>query len=191
MSQGLLIRRTCSRPRHRRQPCRHAFRARRPRGGQAFRRHLGPLGSRRQRGPRKICREWAAKEKVDLTFDPITSNGDKDLLTLMAEGQAKAGHDIMGLRVWYAAAQADNFVPVDDLVDPLIEKYGKVAQARIPRQDQGPLDGGADLLWQRFRAALRPHRLVQGICRDRHAEDVPGRTARQGADGQMDLGLLY
>ena len=48
----------------------------------------------------KLCREWAEKEKVDLTFDLITSNGDKDLLTLMAEGQAKAGHDLMGLRVW-------------------------------------------------------------------------------------------
>ena len=47
-----------------------------------------------------LCREWADKEKVDLTFDLITSNGDKDLLTLMAEGQAKAGHDLMGLRVW-------------------------------------------------------------------------------------------
>ena len=37
----------------------------------------------------KICQEWAKKEKVDLKFDLITSNGDKDLLTLMAEGQAK------------------------------------------------------------------------------------------------------
>src|SRR2546430_12091619 len=39
----------------------------------------------------KLCREWAEKEKVDLTFDLITSNGEKDLLTLMAEGQAKSG----------------------------------------------------------------------------------------------------
>ena len=76
----------------------------------------------------KICREWAEKEKVDLTFDLITSNGDKDLLTLMAEGQAKAGHDIMGLRLWYVSAQADNFVPVDDVVDPVIQKNGKVSQ---------------------------------------------------------------
>src|SRR5258707_5481347 len=38
----------------------------------------------------KLCREWAEREKVDLTFDLITSNGDKDLLTLMAEGQARA-----------------------------------------------------------------------------------------------------
>ena len=77
----------------------------------------------------KLCREWAEKEKVDLTFDLITSNGDKDLLTLMAEGQARAGHDIMGLRVWYVSAQADNFVPLDDVVDPLIQKYGNVSRA--------------------------------------------------------------
>src|SRR5215470_2129807 len=69
----------------------------------------------------KICQEWAAKEKVELVVDLITSNGDKDLLTLMAEGQAKAGHDIMGLRVWYVSAQADKFVPVDDVVEPIIE----------------------------------------------------------------------
>jgi len=76
----------------------------------------------------KICQEWAAKEKVELSFDLITSNGDKDLLTLMAEGQARAGHDIMGLRLWYVSAQAQNFVPVDDIVEPLIQKYGKVSE---------------------------------------------------------------
>src|SRR6266516_645694 len=64
----------------------------------------------------KICAEWAEKEKVELTVDLITSNGDKDLLTLMAEGQAKVGHDIMGLRTWYVNAHADKFVPVDDVV---------------------------------------------------------------------------
>ena len=49
-----------------------------------------------------------AEHKVEITVDLITSNGDKDLLTLMAEGQARAGHDIMGLRVWYVSAQADS-----------------------------------------------------------------------------------
>src|SRR5713101_909173 len=77
----------------------------------------------------KLCNEWAAKEKVDLTVDLITSNGDKDLLTLMAEGQARAGHDIMGLRTWYVSSQAENFEPVDDIVNALIEKYGKTSQA--------------------------------------------------------------
>src|SRR5713226_7683872 len=77
----------------------------------------------------KMCKEWAEKEKVELTFDLITSNGDKDLLTLMAEGQAKAGHDVMGLRTWYVNSQADKFVPVDDIVNPLLQKYGKIATA--------------------------------------------------------------
>ena len=77
----------------------------------------------------KLCNEWAEKEKVEITVDLITSNGDKDLLTLMAEGQARAGHDIMGVRVWYVSAQAHNFEPVDDVVLPLVEKYGKTSQA--------------------------------------------------------------
>src|SRR5262249_28617477 len=77
----------------------------------------------------KICQEWAAKEKVELVVDLITSNGDKDLLTLMAEGQAKAGHDIMGLRTWYVNANAERFAPVDDVVEPLLQKYGKIATA--------------------------------------------------------------
>jgi ABC-type glycerol-3-phosphate transport system substrate-binding protein len=76
----------------------------------------------------KMVREWADKEKVELSFDLITSNGDKDLLTLMAEGQARAGHDIMGLRLWYVSAQAQNFVPVDDIVEPLIQKYGVISK---------------------------------------------------------------
>ena len=78
---------------------------------------------------KKICAEWAEKEKVDLNIDLITSNGDKDLLTLMAEGQAKAGHDIMGLRVWYVSSQAENFVPVDDIVEPVIKQYGPISAA--------------------------------------------------------------
>jgi ABC-type glycerol-3-phosphate transport system substrate-binding protein len=70
------------------------------------------------------CAKWADKEKVDLTVDLITSNGDKDLLTVMAEGQAKSGHDIMGLRLWYVSAQKDNFVPVDDIVADMIKANG-------------------------------------------------------------------
>src|SRR6185436_651286 len=77
----------------------------------------------------KMCAEWAAKEKVELTVDLITSNGDKDLLTLMAEGQAKVGHDIMGLRTWYVYSQVERFVPVDDIVEPLLKKYGEIAMA--------------------------------------------------------------
>lgn len=77
----------------------------------------------------RICQDWADKEKVELVFDLVTSNGDKDLLTLMAEGQAGAGHDIMGLRTWYVEAQKQRFVPVDDIVEPLQKQYGNVVTA--------------------------------------------------------------
>jgi hypothetical protein len=35
----------------------------------------------------------------------------------------------MGLRVWYVSSQAHNFEPVDDVVLPLVEKYGKTSRA--------------------------------------------------------------
>jgi ABC-type glycerol-3-phosphate transport system substrate-binding protein len=78
---------------------------------------------------KRICAEWAEKEKVELKLDLITSNGDKDLLTLMAEGQAKVGHDIMGLRTWYVSSQAEKFVPVGELVEPVIKEHGPIATA--------------------------------------------------------------
>lgn len=73
----------------------------------------------------KLCNEWAAREKVDLKIDYITSQGNKILLTIAAEQQARSGHDILALPTWYAAAQAKYLEPVDDIVDPLIAKYGK------------------------------------------------------------------
>ena len=60
---------------------------------------------------RKICQEWADKNKVDLSIDFITSNGDKILLTIAAEAQAKSGHDVLSIPTWYAAGQAENLEP--------------------------------------------------------------------------------
>jgi len=74
----------------------------------------------------RLCREWAVKEKVDLTVDFITSQGDKLALTATAEGQARSGHDILQFSDWYVAAQADNLEPVDDLVTALIKEHGNV-----------------------------------------------------------------
>ncbi|HTO43070.1 MAG TPA: extracellular solute-binding protein [Burkholderiales bacterium] len=74
----------------------------------------------------KLCNDWAAKEKVDLKIDYITSQGNKILLTGTAEAQAKAGHDIMTLPTWYASAQAKNLEPMDDLMKPLIAENGNV-----------------------------------------------------------------
>ena len=74
----------------------------------------------------KLCREWADKEKVDITVDFITSNGDKDLLTAAAEAQAKTGHDIMQLTAWYAPGHAASLDRVDDVMAELIKEHGPV-----------------------------------------------------------------
>ena len=43
----------------------------------------------------KILTEWGEKNKVEVTIDYITSQGEKDKLTAAAEAQAGTGHDIM------------------------------------------------------------------------------------------------
>ena len=43
-----------------------------------------------------LINEWAASEKVEVTIDYITSQGNKLLLTGAAESQARAGHDVFG-----------------------------------------------------------------------------------------------
>jgi len=41
----------------------------------------------------KLCREWADREKVEITIEFITSQGDKLALTATAEGQVRSGHE--------------------------------------------------------------------------------------------------
>jgi ABC-type glycerol-3-phosphate transport system substrate-binding protein len=74
----------------------------------------------------RLANDWATKEKVDLKIDYITSQGNKILLTIAAEAQAKSGHDILALPTWYAAAQAKNLEPVDDIMPALIAQNGRV-----------------------------------------------------------------
>src|SRR5436190_2803296 len=84
----------------------------------------------------KMCQEWAAKEKVELKIDYIPSQNQKNLITIAAEAQAKAGHDILAMPTWWAADKAKQLEPVDDVmkslvaangaVSPLIEYLGKV-----------------------------------------------------------------
>jgi ABC-type glycerol-3-phosphate transport system substrate-binding protein len=76
----------------------------------------------------KLCREWAAKEKVDITIDYITSQADKLNLTQAAEAQAKSGHDMLTFLAWAAAAQTENLEPMDDIMGPLIAQNGKVSE---------------------------------------------------------------
>jgi ABC-type glycerol-3-phosphate transport system substrate-binding protein len=73
-----------------------------------------------------LVNEWAAKEKVEVQVDFITSQGNKILLTIAAEQQAKSGHDIMAMPTWQPAERAINLEPVDDIISDLIKEHGAV-----------------------------------------------------------------
>jgi ABC-type glycerol-3-phosphate transport system substrate-binding protein len=75
---------------------------------------------------RKLCEEWAEKEKVDLQVDFVSTNGDKILLTLAAEGQARSGHDVVTIPSWYVSGQAERLEPMDELVEQLSKENGKI-----------------------------------------------------------------
>ena len=77
----------------------------------------------------KIVNEWAAKEKVDVKLDYITSQGSKLLLTQAAEAQAKSGHDIIQMNNWLPAEYAKLLEPVDDVIKALEAKNGPVDKA--------------------------------------------------------------
>ena len=53
-----------------------------------------------------LCKEWGEKEKVEVTIDYITSQGNKNLLTIAAEAQARSGHDIFAFPTWQPHAHA-------------------------------------------------------------------------------------
>ena len=73
-----------------------------------------------------LVNEWAAREKVEVSIDYITSQGNKVQLTIAAEAQAKSGHDIMAMPTWWPHAQADLLEPMNDIVEPLIKQNGDV-----------------------------------------------------------------
>jgi ABC-type glycerol-3-phosphate transport system substrate-binding protein len=73
-----------------------------------------------------LCEEWAAKEKVDVSIDYITSQGSKNLLTIAAEAQARSGHDIFAFPTWHPADHATRLEPVDEIMTDLIKQNGAV-----------------------------------------------------------------
>jgi hypothetical protein len=73
-----------------------------------------------------LVNEWAAKEKVEVSIDYITSQGFKDRLTIAAEGQARAGHDIMFMASWWPHANSEQLEPMNDVMDELLKINGKV-----------------------------------------------------------------
>lgn len=74
----------------------------------------------------RLTKAWAEKEKVEVTIDYIPSQGNKLLLTIAAEAQAKAGHDILAHPTWEPQAHAKVLEPVTDVMEPLIKQNGKV-----------------------------------------------------------------
>ena len=85
--------------------------------------HWVPAGNAAMK---KQVEAWAKKNKVEVTADFITSIGNKNLLTIAAEAQAKTGHDIQAFPTWEVGNNAQNLEPVDDVVGSLEKKYGKV-----------------------------------------------------------------
>src|SRR5262249_9067966 len=75
----------------------------------------------------KLCNEWGEKNKVEISIDYITSQGDKDLLTASAEAQARAGHDIMSHRAWQIQVHRSVLEPVDDVIKALVAKAGPIS----------------------------------------------------------------
>ena len=76
----------------------------------------------------KLVREWGDKEKVDVSLDFITSQGDKLLLTIAAERQARSGHDILTMGNWQPRDKAEELEPVDDVMQAIIAENGPVPQ---------------------------------------------------------------
>jgi ABC-type glycerol-3-phosphate transport system substrate-binding protein len=73
-----------------------------------------------------LCEEWGAKNKVEVVVDYVTSQGNKNLLTIAAESQAKSGHDIFALPSWQPSDHANSLEPVDDVMAELIKQNGAV-----------------------------------------------------------------
>jgi ABC-type glycerol-3-phosphate transport system substrate-binding protein len=75
----------------------------------------------------EICEAWAEKEKVDLTIDYISTQGNKLLMTIAVEAQARSGHDIMDFSAWEPAQHAAALEPIDDVVREVLSRNGPVS----------------------------------------------------------------
>ena len=87
----------------------------------------------------KLVNAWAEKEKVEVAIDFVTSQGNKNLLMIAAESQAKAGHDLLAMPTWWPQANADSLEPLNDVMEPLIKQNGKVNE--VYSVGHGAVDG--------------------------------------------------
>jgi ABC-type glycerol-3-phosphate transport system substrate-binding protein len=73
-----------------------------------------------------LVNQWAEKEKVEVQIDYITSQGNKLVVTITAEEQAKTGHDILPMPTWGPQARAELLEPVNEIMEPIIKQNGAV-----------------------------------------------------------------
>jgi len=85
--------------------------------------HWVPVGND---ATRKMVAKWEEQTKTEVVIDFITSVGNKNLLTIAAESQARTGHDILAFPTWEVLNNARNLEPVDDVVKRLVAKYGSL-----------------------------------------------------------------
>src|SRR5208283_5354496 len=78
---------------------------------------------------KKLVDAWAEKNKVQVELDFLTSVGSKINITQAAEAQAKTGHDVFAFDSWTVQQYAESLVPMDDVMQRLIAKYGKLGHA--------------------------------------------------------------
>ena len=105
-----------------------------------------------------LVKEWAAKEKVEVQIDYITSQGNKNLLTIAAEAQAKSGHDIFALPTW---------LPPDHAKQP------RAGRRHHGRADQAERQGQPDR-----RVSRRTTTAAGSRCRRRVGSQIKGPCSR-------------
>src|SRR5262245_57077452 len=72
-----------------------------------------------------LIQEWAEREKVEVQIDRYT--GNKALLTLAAEAQARTGHDVVYMTSWLPHHYAQSLEPADDVMAEILKQNGPVS----------------------------------------------------------------
>ncbi len=150
---------------------------------------------------------WAKKNQVDVQADFITSVGQKNILTIAAEAQARTGHDIQQFPTWEVHNHADRLEPVDDVMQHLTGQYGAVngvceylarhnkhwlaVPTSTGTQNKGPCGrisvlkeyAGIDI------QAMYPARAVHTAEQDDWTWDAHLRAAEACAKGEMPFGI--
>src|SRR5260370_1394517 len=96
-----------------------------------------------------LVNEWAEKEKVEVSIDYITSNGQKNLLTIASQGQAKSGHDILAMPTWWPQAQAERLDRYRRRICPGFSRSAGRRQGRHHGQDRRGA-GGSRILQEAY-----------------------------------------